>query len=326
MSSWRSTGFKVCLCAVGFALATHFIRPVFDVHENGVIVITGASSGIGKSAAIKLASLGYNVVAGVRKESDGEALVNSVNDKHVAKFISPLIIDVTKTESIDNAVVFAQKLGKVIGVVCNAGVSAGASLPVEYVEREKDEFVLSVNYFGLKETAVRFLPLLRENKGRLLTVGSIAGTISNAFGQPYAVSKHMVRSLSDSLRHELAPLGVSVSRIEPGFVNTPILVKNGMSTPVELKPYNLLPSNKRDVYQKQFDKTTVPLKKMALGASSTDQTDNVIVHALTASRPQPVYHPGSVGGLPAKIPGFLFKFLEAIDPSWVDCLITVLEE
>jgi NAD(P)-dependent dehydrogenase (short-subunit alcohol dehydrogenase family) len=319
------SGFKVCIIAVGFALTTHFIRPVFEVHDKGVIVITGASSGIGKSATIKLASLGYHVVAGVRKQSDGDAIIDSVNDQNVAKFIIPTIIDVTDNDSIDAAVIFAQKVGKVVGVVCNAGVSSGSSMPVEFGDREKDNFVFSVNYFGLKETAVRFLPLLRENHGRLLTVGSIAGTIANAFGQPYSVSKHMVRSLSDSLRHELAPLGVSVSRIEPGFVSTPILVKNGMSTPVEQKPFNLLPKEKRDVYQSQFDKTTVPLRKMALGASSTDETDNAIVHALTAIRPKPVYHPGAVGGIPAKIPGFLFKFLEAIDPSWVDLLVSAME-
>jgi hypothetical protein len=97
------------ILAVGVALSTYYVRPVFEVHDSGVVVITGASSGIGKAATIKLASLGYTVVAGVRKEADGAAILNSV-DKNVGKFIVPTIIDVTKIESIDAAVDTAQKV------------------------------------------------------------------------------------------------------------------------------------------------------------------------------------------------------------------------
>jgi short-subunit dehydrogenase len=209
-------------------------------------------------------------------------------------------------------------------VVCNAGISSGGSMPVEYLDEEKEKMVFEVNYFGLKNTAVKFLPLLRENHGRLITIGSIAGTIASAFGQPYSVSKYMVKSLSDSLRHELVPLKVSVSRVEPAYVKTEILEKNGMSTPEEQRPYNLLPPEKKSVYKAGFDKTTKPLKKMAEGASTTDETDAAIVHALTSSRPQAVYHPGALGGVPAKVPAFLFKFLESVDPSWVDLLMEKL--
>jgi hypothetical protein len=85
------------------AIATHFIRPTFDVHTSGVIVITGTSSGIGRAAAIKFASLGFTVLCGVRKESDGLSLLQSV-DGNVAKNIVPTIIDVTKLETIDDAV------------------------------------------------------------------------------------------------------------------------------------------------------------------------------------------------------------------------------
>lgn len=213
-----------------------------------------------------------------------------------------------------------------IGVVCNAGISSGGSMPVEFLDEEMEKKVIEVNYYGLKNTAIKFLPLLRENHGRLITVGSIAGTIANGFGQPYSVSKYMVKSLSDSLRHELVSLKVSVSRVEPAYVKTMILEKNGMSTPEEKRPYNLLPPEKRAIYQEGFDKTAAPLKRMASGASTTDETDDAISHALTAARPQAVYHPGRVGGIPAKVPGFLFKFLESIDPSWVDLLVTGLQD
>lgn len=98
------------ILAVFIAVATNFIRPVFDIHESGVIVITGASSGIGKAATIKMASLGYTVVAGVRKEADGDAILNSVEDKNIAKLIVPTIIDVTNVASIEAAVVSSQKV------------------------------------------------------------------------------------------------------------------------------------------------------------------------------------------------------------------------
>jgi short-subunit dehydrogenase len=178
---------------------------------------------------------------------------------------------------------------------------------------------MAVNYFGVRNTAVKFLPLLRANHGRLLNIGSIAGTISGPFSQPYSVTKHAVRSLSDSLRHELKPLGVSVSRIEPGFVKTNIL---GYGS--EESSFHRISHEKRKVYEKELNRALAAMIPMAEMASTTDETDVAIVHAMTSVRPQPVYHPGTVGGLPAKIAGFVFKFLEAVDPSWVDALMDLI--
>lgn len=181
-------------------------------------------------------------------------------------------------------------------------------------------FRLKVNYFGVRNTATRFLPLLRASKGRLITTGSIAGSIAGPFNQPYSATKHAVRSLSDSLRHELKPLGISVSRLDPGFVKTNILGYGSEET----SAFQSVSPENRQVYEKELNRVLATMIPMAEMAATTDETDAAIVHALTSKRPQPVYHPGTIGGIPARITGFIFKFLEAIDPSWVDALMEVM--
>lgn len=124
------------LLVVILAVATHFIRPTFEVHDSGVVVITGTSSGIGKAATLKLASLGYTVLAGVRKESDGIAMLDGV-DSHISKNIVPTIIDVTDIATIDNAVVTAGKVTHSNGLRKHVGVFSVSSFSLCFCRWEK---------------------------------------------------------------------------------------------------------------------------------------------------------------------------------------------
>jgi hypothetical protein len=105
------------LLAFALGLINYIITPSFVVHRSGVVVITGASTGIGRSSAIKLATLGFTVVAGVRKDSDGKDILKSVEGSPYATFIKPIIIDVTNSATLDAAVVASQGFGPVVAVV-----------------------------------------------------------------------------------------------------------------------------------------------------------------------------------------------------------------
>ena len=318
--------FKLAFAAMALAVATHFVRPAFKVHSSGIIVITGASTGIGASASIKLASLGFTVLAGVRKESDGLALVDrakeSSADNAWSSNIRPVVIDVTEPHTLAAAATEAASAGQpVVGVFCNAGISAG-SWPVELSSTENEARVFAVNYFGVAETVRAFAPLLRASQGRILITGSVAGNIASALGQPYSASKFAMRALADSLRREMADLGVSVSRIEPGFVDTPILAKGmtGDST------FTSLPEARRRAYDHLHGQIAVPLKRMVEGAPGTWCTDRDVVHALTAPRPQPVYHPGSIDGKPARVLVTLMNAMHVLGPEWEDFFVNLFRK
>jgi len=325
MAMWLKRAAYVMVAAVAAPIATHFVRPTFDVHTSGIIVVSGASSGIGASAALKLASLGFTVLAGVRDLRDGEALEDAFLGGKAGGAVVPFRLDVTDAASVAGAAEAAASLAiarglNVVGVLCNAGVISPA-LPVEMGDPAADARLFSVNYYGAKALAVAMLPQLRASRGRLVLVSSLAGHIAAPFGQPYSASKFAVRSLGDALRAELRPSGVSVSRVDPGFVDTPILgaSKGGQAGGwFGTEVFGALPAATRAPYAEHFAAVSSKLAQSAARAFSTASTDSAIAHAFTSARPQAAYHPGSVEGLPARFAVGAFALLGAVDPAWQD--------
>lgn len=212
--------YVVVAVAVFFAVL-ELTRPTFRVHESGAILITGASTGIGKHVALHLVSLGYDVFASVRKEADGEALAKEAGSVRM----HPIVLDVTKSDQIDAAVktltsFTQQKNVPLVGLVNNAGVTTGG--PVEFTDIDAVKKMYDVNVFGLVELTQKLLPLIRTHQGRIVNVGSVAGKIGMPSTGHYASSKFAVEGLTDALRRELVGLGVSVSIIEPAYVSTAI--------------------------------------------------------------------------------------------------------
>jgi NAD(P)-dependent dehydrogenase (short-subunit alcohol dehydrogenase family) len=199
--------------------------------------------------------------------------------------------------------------------ICNAGVSSGSPLPFEFTTAEEDADLFAVNYFGVAETVRRFLPALRASRGRLLLVGSVAGNFATPLGQPYSASKFAVRSLGDSLRRELLPLGVAVARIEPGFIDTPILTKSGKGASQESLRFQQLSEANQRPYRDIHAKTSAALKGATGFAGTTADTDRDIAHAITAASPQAVYHPGTVKGFPA---GIFVGAMWSLSAVWQD--------
>ncbi len=172
------------------------------------VLVTGASTGIGKKITERLAADGYFVYAGVRKDEDLKALGELRNVQGVR-------LDVTKPADIAAAVETVRKGGRgLYGLVNNAGVAIVGSL----IDTEETEFhyLMDVNLYGPYRITRAFAPLVRESKGRILMIGSISGIVARPPLGVYSMSKHAMEAYTDALADELAPSGVQVSVIEPG--------------------------------------------------------------------------------------------------------------
>ena len=184
------------------------------------VVVTGASTGIGKAIALALDASGFCVFAGVRKEADGEEL-----RREAGPCLTPVLLDVTDDSSIARAVETVAKLanGRLYGLVNNAGVGLGG--PLELVPITKTRELFEVNVIGLLAVTKAFLPLLRKAHGRVVNIGSLAGILAMPGASSYAASKFAVQAITDSLRVELEPFGVQVTIVDPGAIESALWEK-----------------------------------------------------------------------------------------------------
>lgn len=172
------------------------------------VLVTGATSGIGRNTAERLANAGYFVYAGARKAEDIEEL-NKIDN------VMAVRIDVTKQDQIDAAVAEIERQGRGLwGVVNNAGVSVQG--PMIEIPEDDLQFILDVNVMGVYRVTKAFAPMIIESKGRIVNISSISGVLT-AYGYgPYSISKHAVEAYSDTLADEMWDFGVRVIAIEPG--------------------------------------------------------------------------------------------------------------
>ena len=187
-----------------------------DAEAQKAVLITGASTGIGRLTAEQLAADGYFVYAGARKAGDLEAL-NKIDN------IMAVRLDVTVQEEIDATVKLIESEGRGLwGVVNNAGINIIDPL-IEAQESDL-KFLFDVNVFGIFRVTKAFAPMIIEAEGRIVNISSIAGVLSGglyAYG-PYVMSKHAVEAYTDQLAFEMADFGVNVSAIEPGNFSSAI--------------------------------------------------------------------------------------------------------
>ena len=178
------------------------------------VLVTGASSGIGRRVTERLAEKGYFVYAGARSQKDLDDLAKLRN-------VQPLKLDVTVQADIDAAVATVTKAGRgLYGIVNNAGVAVAGPL-IELDEKDLD-FIFNVNIYGAFRITKAFAPLVIAAKGRVVNISSLNGIVTSAFIGPYSMSKHATEAYGDGLAAELGPLGVRVSTIEPGNYGTEI--------------------------------------------------------------------------------------------------------
>jgi NAD(P)-dependent dehydrogenase (short-subunit alcohol dehydrogenase family) len=253
--------------------------------DGTAVVVSGASTGIGKATALHLDSLGLRVFAGVRRDMDGESLRRESSDR-----LTPVRLDVTDPEQIAEAarrVAEAVQDSRLAGIVNNAGIAVAG--PVEFVPLEQWRTQLEINVLGVVAMVQAFAPLLRESHGRIVTVGSLGGRLAQPMAAPYCASKHALEAISDALRLELRPWGISVSLIQPGAVRTPIWDK-GLRAGAEL--LRTAPPEVRSLYGAAVDIAT----KMAIHENETGvapiEVARAVEHALLSSRPRTRYPVG----------------------------------
>jgi len=207
------------------------------------VLVTGASTGIGRKITEHLAADGYFVYAGARKEAD-------LKELGAIKNVQAIRLDVTSTEDIDNAVATVTKAGRgLYGLVNNAGVGSRGS----FAEMRPEEFdlMMAVNLYGPYRVTKAFAPLVVAQKGRITTIGSVSGILAGRQSGAYAMTKHALEAFTDSLAQQMADVGVWVSVIEPGDYRSEIrrnAVKRlgSYEDPALLKEYRNLPDVSQD--------------------------------------------------------------------------------
>jgi NAD(P)-dependent dehydrogenase (short-subunit alcohol dehydrogenase family) len=201
------------LIALSFAVPAATAETSADTARKAVLV-TGASTGIGREITERLAANGHFVYAGARKESDLEAL-NAIEN------VQALRLDVTKADEIAAAVATVTAGGRGLwGLVNNAGVAVTG--PFADLREEDFDFVMDVNTYGPFRMTKAFIPLIAKANGRIVTISSISGILSSGNLGVYSMSKHAIEAFGDSLAVQMEPLGVKVSLVEPGNYNSQI--------------------------------------------------------------------------------------------------------
>jgi NAD(P)-dependent dehydrogenase (short-subunit alcohol dehydrogenase family) len=247
---------------------------------SGHVVITGASTGIGEATARHLAAHGFDVLAGVRKDSDAERLE--------AAGLRPLKLDVTDESSVASAARQVEEAAGgsgLAGLVNNAGIAVSG--PVEHVPVADFREQLEVNVIGQVAVTQHLLPLLRTGRGRIVNISSIGGRIALPLAGPYAASKFALEAISDSLRRELRDQGIEVVVVEPGGIKTPIWEK-GTETANRIE--DAMPPEGEQRYGALARSIRREAEKIATDRGLPPAAVAEVVHeALTATRPRTRY-------------------------------------
>jgi NAD(P)-dependent dehydrogenase (short-subunit alcohol dehydrogenase family) len=186
--------------------------------EQQAILVTGASTGIGRAIAEKLAAEGFFVYAGARKQVD-------LDDLDAIENVRAVRLDVTVDDEIKAAVELVRTEGRgLYGLVNNAGVLITG--PTSDADIDSVKWLFDVNVYGVMRVTQAFAPLIIESRGRIINMGSIAGTLAHEFLGPYAMTKHAMEAYSDSLGDGMKRFGVNVSVVEPGDYTSEIWNKD----------------------------------------------------------------------------------------------------
>ena len=270
------------------------------------IVVTGASSGIGRATVTRLIAESFHVFAGVRKDADARSLKAEFGDA-----VEPLMIDVTDQGSITAAAGYVNKMAGangLAGLVNNAG--AGIACPLEYLPAAELRHQFEVNVFGQLSVTQAMLPAIRQARGRIINIGSIGDRLTMPFAGALCASKYAVASLNEALRQELFPFGIHVCLIEPASIRTEAVSK--LSADYQVRLAKMSPEAARR-YGTQFQSFASKAISQELDGSPPSVVAEAILHALTSPNPKARYLCGKksllLATLAALLPGPLFDRL-----------------
>ncbi|HEY6146033.1 MAG TPA: SDR family oxidoreductase [Solirubrobacterales bacterium] len=252
------------------------------------VLVTGASTGIGRATALRLDGAGWRVFAGVRKEADAESLRQEASPRFV-----PVVLDVTDPEQIAAAAaqIEAESGGGLDGLVNNAGVAVPG--PLETIPLEDLRHQLEVNLIAYVAVTQAMLPQIRRAEGRIVFLASIGGRIAFPFAGPYHASKFATEAVGDVFRQELRPWGIEVAIIEPGSIDTPIWGR-GQDKAAEIEARS---PQTGILYGAAIEKFRKVIEDTAERGIPPEKVAKAITHALESRRPKTRY----LVGLDAKV-------------------------
>jgi len=244
-----------------------------------VVIVTGASAGIGEATARMLAREGARVVLAARRRERLDALKKEIEAAGGHAFV--VAGDVTSPEDRERLVKESLTLtGRIDGLVNNAGY--GQRGPIEIIPIETIRQNFETNLFSLIALTQLVMPIMRkQGSGRIVNISSVAGKIARPLSSVYDATKHALEAISDGMRGEMAPFGIKVVAIEPGFIITEFLgVADEFARPVveQETPYS--------PFFRDFGAGYQRLRRIA---GRPDDIAELVLKALTVENPRPRY-------------------------------------
>lgn len=260
------------------AFAVLFVHPLARAEATPAqkaVLITGASSGLGRVMAETMAAKGHFVYAGARKDEDLAELDTIEN-------IQAVRLDVNQQDQIDAAVKTIREAGRgLYGLVNNAGVVVVS--PLIDIDEEDFHFQMNANIYGVYRVTKAFAPLIIESKGRISVIGSISGTLSDATWGPYSMTKHAMEAFADALADEMKQFDVKVSLIEPGAYRSSI----GKSAIERMEQQNQSAAD--TPFEEQMTESINWLNHFEKDAGDPTEVAEVVMKSLFDDRPKPRY-------------------------------------
>ncbi|MCH8907602.1 MAG: SDR family NAD(P)-dependent oxidoreductase [Candidatus Heimdallarchaeota archaeon] len=270
----------------------------------GPLLITGGDTGIGRFTAEKLASQGYKTYVGFYLES-------SIHELNSIPNIQAVKLDVTSQVDIDNLVKWIEDEGQgLYGLVNNAGISD--YWPLMECDDKSFDRILQVNLYGVFKVTRALFPFLRESKGRILSMGSLSGTIPTKFIGAYTVSKFGVEALMDVIHSETKKFGITAITIKPGNIHSDITMAVIPLQKSRMKMYE------KSLYKEESTQIMTNLDNSDYWLRAQyDKPDNVansIIEALTTDNPKVKYLVTNTADTESAI-GWMFRVIAQLNQN-----------
>ncbi|AJP74185.1 dehydrogenase [Sphingomonas hengshuiensis] len=260
-----------------------------------MVVVTGASAGIGAATAHELARRGFHVLAGVRRDIDADAIR--------APGIEPVLLDITDSLGIAalvRRIAEDPERRPLCALVNNAGMAVNA--PLETYPLPDWRRLFEVNLFGHVAMMQALLPVLIKSRGTIVNISSIGGKVAMAAYGPYAATKFALEAVSDSLRREVEPLGMKVVVIEPGAVTTSML---GRVDVAGRRVIDDMTTEQRGRYEGLMHAVIAQAQASVPGGAAPEEAARVIANAITSPRPRTRYTVGRYTAMLARLVSFM---------------------
>lgn len=265
------------------------------------VLVTGASTGIGRATALRLDAAGWKVLAGVRREDDAAALREAAGPE-----LEPLFLDVTDADQIAAARERVEAgPGGLAGLVNNAGVAIPG--PLETLPLEDFRRQIEINLTGQVAVTQALLAAIRGGGGRIVFLSSIGGRMALPLTGAYHAAKFGIEAVGDVFRQELRPWGIPVSIVEPGSIDTPIW-ERGESAADDVGTRS---PRQEELYGRMIERYREAVRRTAERGIPPERVAKTIERALSARRPRSRY----LVGTDAKVQARLKTVLPT---SWLD--------